>query len=327
MVDLLRSPVASTGDRDDPLNYVSFDDFVAGSASVWSTRSLAERWNRAHPDEPVRAVGDYQVPPVAPNTGVLAPEGCGATRFFAALQLVGGGMELFVGAGAVLAPEPTGATKVLGAIVLVHGVDTLQAAARTIVTCDRTATVTERGATAVASAAGASPRVAQTVGVVADVGIGAGGLFVLGALGRTAAGAGQLVHLTNADAAAAIRGSQMLGLGRSTIYAGPEVLAQSRGWSILARTGMFPGRMTEAILLPSRANSAFLVVQPIGPMSLWQRLSGTVFSAGAGSLNLETGVFTRTGAAVNQLTVFGIDTAAMVSVRATPGLVDSLAQP
>ena len=37
-------------------------------------------------------------------------------------------------------------------------------------------------------------------------------------------------------------------------------------------------------------------MQPIGPISLWQSLNGTVFSAGTGVLNLSTGVFTRMGA-------------------------------
>jgi hypothetical protein len=198
---------------------------------------------------------------------------------------------------------------------------------RTIVLCDRTATFTERDATSVALTAGASPRTAQTIGVVTDVGIGVGGSFAVGALSRAAPGASRLVHLTTPDAAAAIRASQTLGLGRSTIYAGPEALAQSRGWSILARTGMLPSQATEVILLPSQANSAFLVVQPIGPFSLWQRMSGTVFSAGVGSLNLETGVFTRTGAAVNQLTIYGFDSLAMAAVRATPGLVEGTRQP
>jgi hypothetical protein len=130
------------------------------------------------------------------------------------------------------------------------------------------------------------------------------------------------VHLTAPDSAAAIRASETLGLGRTTIYAGPESLSRARGWSILARTGLMPNQATEVLLLPSRANASFLLVQPIGPFSAWQRLSGTVFSAGVGTFNLATGTFTRSGAAVNQLGIYGTDAAIMAAVRGAPGLLD-----
>lgn len=315
------SRVASTNDRGDPLNYVSFDDYVAGASGVFSLQVIAQRWNGAHPETPVRAYGDFAVPPAQPNTEAFLD--CGTTRAFAALQLLGGGLEIFVAGGAILAPEPTGATKVVGAVVLLHGIDTLQASVRTLLTCDRTATVTQAGASSLARTAGASPRVAETIGVVTDVGIGVGGSFAVGTLARIGAGSGQLVHLTSADSAAAIRASETLGLGRSTLYAALETLSQARGWSILARTGLRPSQASDVILLPSRANASFLMVQPLGPFSLWQRMSGTVFSAGAGSLNLSTGVFTRTGVATNQLVVYGTDAAVMASLRATPGLTDA----
>ena len=63
--------------------------------------------------------------------------------------------------------------------------------------------------------------------------------------------------------------------------------------------------------------------QPLGPFSAWQRLSGTVFSAGTGTFNLTTGAFTRTGAAVNQLVVYGTDMAIMTTLRAAPPLVEN----
>jgi hypothetical protein len=233
--------------------------------------------------------------------------------------LVGGGIELIVGGGALIAPEPT-VTKVVGVVVLTHGIDTVQSSIRTIVSCNRTATFTQLGATSAAEQFGASPQTAQTIGVVTDIGIGVGGSFAVGALTRAGPGAAQLVHLTNADAAAAIRGSQTLGLGRSTIYAGPEALADARGWSIVARTGIMPAQATEAILLPSEAGSSFLVVNPIGPFSAWQRINGTVFSMGTGTFNLTTGVFTRTGSSVNQLAIYGIDTAIMATMRAAPAI-------
>jgi hypothetical protein len=304
---------ASTNNRDDPTSYDSFDAFVAGASSPWSLSALSESWNRAHPEAPVLAQGDS----AAPNQAPITPNSCGMTRVFAALQLVGGGIELIVGGGALLAPEPT-VTKVIGVVALTHGADTLQSSIRTIATCNRTATFTQIGASKVAVKFGASPQTAERIGVVTDIGIGVGGTFAVGALSRVGPGAARLVHLTNADAAEAIRGSQMLGLGRSTIYAGPESLANARGWSILARTGLNPAKATEAILLPSEAGESFLVATPIGPFSAWQRINGTVFSAGAGTFNLTTGVFTRTGAAVNQIAIYGIDTAIMATIRAMP---------
>ena len=312
---------ASTSDRDDPLNYVSFDDFVAGASSPWSLSTLSERWNAAHPEALVLPQGVPQAAPnITPISTPISAEDCGFTRVFAAIQLFGGGIEVIVGGGALLAPEPT-VTKVVGAVVLVHGIDTLQSSFRTIVSCDRTATFTQVGASSAAQYFGASPQTAQTIGVVTDVGIGVGGTFGVGMLSRVGPGTAQLVHLTNAERAAAIRGSQTLGLGRSTVYAGPESLAQARGWSILARTGIMPAEATEAILLPSQAGRSFLVVQPIGPFSAWQSINGTVFSAGAGSFNLATGVFTRSGAAVNQIAVYSIDMSIMATVRAAPSLV------
>jgi hypothetical protein len=182
MADSIASRNSSNGDRDDPANYVDFDSYAGGASKIFRLQSLTDRWNAAHPDDPVRAHGDHLVPSAAPNTDAF--RNCGMTRVFAALQLVGGGFEVVVAAGAVLAPEPTGVTKVVGTVVLLHGVDTLQASVRTILRCDRTATATEVGASSVARFAGASPQTAKTIGVVADVGIGVGGSFAVGALSK-----------------------------------------------------------------------------------------------------------------------------------------------
>lgn len=321
MANSVQTPIVNSGDRDDANNYVSIDDYRAGASQWMSSTVIAQRWNAAHPDDRVTLHGDSATPDAASNANAFA--NCGVTRVFAALQLIGGGLEVIVAGGALLAPEPTGATKVLGAIVMLHGVDTLQASARTILSCDRTATLTQQGSSSLARFAGASPSTAETIGVVTDVGLGVGGSFAVGTLTRVAPGAAsRLVHLTSADSAAAIRASETLGLGRSTIYAGPETLASARGWSILARTGLRPGQATEVILLPSAANSSFVVVQPMGVFSAWQRLNGTVFSAGTGMFNLSTGAFTRTGVAANQLVIYSTDAAAMAMVRAAPGAMD-----
>jgi len=317
----------NTGDRDDPNNYVSFDDYLEGAAKVWAMQTLVDNWNRTHPDASVQSYGNSYVPDPAPNYNAFEPnEGDTTTRVFAALQLIGGGIELFIAAGALLAPEPTGATKVVGVVLLLHSVDTLQASSRAILSGNRTGTFTQRGATLLAHQAGASPPTAETIGVVTDIVVGAVGTYGVGALSRTAPAAGsQLVHLTSSRAGVAIRAEQTLGLGRSTIYAGPEALAQARGFSIVARTGIRARDATEVILLPSAANESFLVVRPLGPFSLWQRVNGTVFSAGAGSFNLTTGAFTRTGAAVNQLGIYSLDSALMslmrvpADINASPG--------
>ncbi len=321
-------PIVNSGDRNDPANYVSFESYATNASHVLTLEALVFAWNRAHPDDPVNGNGMMansgynpitRSPSSSANPASASDDGCGMTRVFAALQLVGGGIELIIGGGALLAPEPT-VTKVIGAVALVHGFDTVQASVRTIATCQRTSTFTQQGAAATAEGLGASPATAQTIGMVTDVTIGVGSTFGVGLLSRAPAASGQLVHLTNATSADAIRASQTLGLGRSTIYAGPESLANARGWSILWRTGRSASTMSEAILLPSAANSSFLVVKPIGAFSGWQAINGTVFSAGTGSFNLATGAFTRTGAATNQIAVYAIDTAIMATVRA-PGYV------
>jgi hypothetical protein len=321
MADAGQAPIVNDGDRDNPHNYVSIDDYRAGASSWLPSSVLVQRWNAAHPATRVTLHGASAAPDAASNANAFAS--CGVTRVFAALQLIGGGLELIVAGGALLAPEPTGATKVLGALVLLHGVDTLQASARTILSCDRAATLTQQGAASLARSAGASPAVAETIGVVTDVGVGVGGSFAVGALTRVAPGAGtRLVHLTHPDAAAAIRAADTLGLGQSTIYAGPASLAAARGWRIVARTGLRPSQATEVILLPSGANGSFVMVQPMGLFSAWQRVNGTVFSAGTGMFNLSTGAFTRTGVGINQLVIYSTDAAAMAVVRAAPGAAD-----
>lgn len=304
----------NSGDRDDPANYVSFDNYVQGASRPLTTQALARAWNAAHPDDAVEAHGDQIVSPNAPSVQPISAD-CTTQRVFGAIQLVGGTFELFVAGGALLAPEPTGATKVIGWITLVHGLDTVSSAVASIATCERSATFTEQGATALASVAGASPETAQTIGIVTDVGVGVGGSLAVGMLSRAAPRAGQLVHLTNPTAAEAINATQTLGRGGTTLYAGSGSLANARGWQILARTGLNPARASEVVLLPSRANEAFLLIHPLGPFSAWQRISGAVYSAGAGTLNLQTGVFTRAGPALNQLAIYGFDTAVMATVR------------
>jgi hypothetical protein len=323
MPDASPPGTARNANRDDPRTYASLDEYVAGASSPLSLQTLVQQWNAAHPGAPVQAHGDWSSSSL-PTPNAAALNGCGMHRVLAGVQLLGGGLELIVAAGALLAPEPTGATKVVGTIVLLHGMDTVQASVRNIFSCDRTATLTQSSAQGLAEFAGASPSTAETIGIVTDVGVGLGGSFAVGTLSRFAPSAGRLVHLTTAESAASIRASQTLGLGRSTIYAGPASLAQARGWSILTRTGLLPGQATDVLLLPSQASRSFLVVHPLGPFSIWQRLNGTVFSAGAGMFNLTTGAFTRTGLATNQIILYGIDTGIIATIRGSASAIDTM---
>jgi hypothetical protein len=105
----------------------------------------------------------------------------------AVIQIVGGTVEL-VGAGALaLAPEPTGATKV-GAVVLgVHGADTVAAGVRTLTSGEIQETFTQQAAEAGAEALGASPGVAEGVGIVVDIGASAGPALTVAFTRRAAA--------------------------------------------------------------------------------------------------------------------------------------------
>ncbi len=68
-------------------------------------------------------------------------------------------------------------------------------------------------------------------------------------------------------------------------------------------------------------------VSVFGEVVTWAILSGTVFSSGTGVLNLTTGAFTRTGAAVNQLGIYGLDSAIMASLRVTQGTMPATTAP
>jgi hypothetical protein len=64
----------------------------------------------------------------------------------------------------------------------------------------------------------------------------------------------------------------------------------------------------------------------MGPITAWQRAMGTVFSAGAGTFNLATGAFTRTGAAVNQIAIYGVDSMLTAMLR-TGAAAEDLVSP
>jgi hypothetical protein len=125
--------------------------------------------------------------------------------------------------------------------------------------------------------------------------------------------------LTTAESKVAIETTQTLGTG-GTIYAGPASLADASGLGITVKTGLLPSQATSVVTLPDAAASAFRVPAVVGPFSAWQRATGTVYSAGAGTINLTTGAFTRVGPATNQLVIYGLDAATTTSFQVLPAL-------
>jgi hypothetical protein len=130
---------------------------------------------------------------------------------------------------------------------------------------------------------------------------------------------GRLVHLTSGEAGASINASQTL-LGRNGIYATPLSTAQASGLRVTALTGLRPSQYAAAVPIPSGAQGAFTRPLAIGPISMWQRATGQVYTA-AGSLNLATGVFTRTGVNWNQALIYGADAAITAGIAGGTGLV------
>lgn len=111
-----------------------------------------------------------------------------------------------------------------------------------------------------------------------------------------------LVHLTDDTAAAQINSQSTL---KGNNYAGPASNAELSGWNVTARTGLNPGTY-QPIPIPNAGASAFSKPIPIGPFSAWQRMTGQQFTAN-GSLNLQTGAFTRQGVNWNQAKIYAVD--------------------
>lgn len=194
-----------------------------------------------------------------------------------------------------------------GVLVTAHGLDTTSAGLGQLWSGQQTDTLTSQALQRAGVSGPTANIIDATVGVVGTLGATALGRApsLLGALrGSTAP---PLVHLTTAGRAASIEATQTLGLGRSTIYAGPASLAERSGLGITLRTGLLPSQATTPVPISEAALGAFRVPAVVGPATLWQRFSGTVYSAGAGSVNLATGAFTRTGLPIKQLQWYGLD--------------------
>ena len=282
------------------------------------------RWIASDPAGIADGLDTYAYVSNRPTTRV-DPTGLGFWgHVWGGLKTVGGALETAAGAALVGVGAATSEIGIgipiaaAGVIVTAHGVDTVQAGARQTWTGEQTDTFTSEGL----QAAGVSRRNANLV----DAGIGVVGTLGAGAVTRAPGvgaaaveGSEGLVHLTTAESKVAIETSQTLGTG-GTIYAGPSSLANASGFGITARTGLLPSQATSVVTLPEAAASAFRVPAVVGPFTAWQRLSGTVYTAGAGTIDLTTGVFTRVGPATNQLFIYGLDATTTTALHVGPAL-------
>jgi hypothetical protein len=106
------------------------------------------------------------------------------SRFVGVVQVVGGAVEVTLGAGATAVPA--GVTQVGGVILIAHGTDTMVAGFRSIWTGHTTKTMTQRAASSAAHSFGASDRAADWVGTGADLVAGVGPAVAVGVTRRLA---------------------------------------------------------------------------------------------------------------------------------------------
>ena len=222
------------------------------------------------------------------------------------VKAIGGGLEVVAGVavtgvGAAASEIGIGVPIAgLGLVIIAHGADTTQAGVRQTVTGDPTDTITS---TELQEHTSLTKNQANLV----DAGIGL--LFTLGgsAAARAPEAAGvTLSHLTSTGAAADINLAQTLGKG-GTIYAGTAALGNQAPLVKTLLTGLPASKTAAVIEIPFEANQAFRIPTVVGPMSGWQRATGAVYSAGAGTIDLATGTANFTGPALNQWFVYGID--------------------
>jgi RHS repeat-associated protein len=251
-----------------------------------------------------------QIPPISP-------------RVSGGLKLVGGAFETLAGGTATIATSPlcgTGigcAVPVATGAVTLHGTDTMVSGFRTMLHEETVDSFTSQGLQGLG--------MTQNQANYADAGIGILGTFGSGTLTRlpnvlALTKTGPLVHLTTANAAAEISATQTLGRGSSTIYAGTPSLADASLPIAMLRTALPASKLTAVIEIAPNASTAFRSPALIGPITSWQRASGAFYSAGNGSINLTTGVFTRTSSSMNQATFYAVDSAFTSAFQLTPVL-------
>jgi len=294
------------------------------------------RWTACDPAGIKSGVNLYSYVLNAP-TQKVDPSGLdGWDRFWGGVRMVGGALETLAGVSLVAAGVATSEIGVgvlligAGAVVTAHGADTTVSGVRTMWNGAPVDTFTSQGL----QAAGMS----RTAANLTDAGIGVVGTLGASAVTRapavaaavrtapaaapatkvaTTARTAVLVHRTTPLAAEAINSTQTLGLG-GTIYAGPASLSEASALEVTLRTGLLPSQAAGVVPISEAAAGAFRVPAVVGPITAWQRASGTVYSAGAGSINLTTGVFTRTGPATNQIVIYGLDATMNMALRSAP---------
>lgn len=164
---------------------------VAMTANGWCRLASDEPggyWTEMAYLAPIETTGELSrellrpPPPLPPvDTG---PAGVGATdptasatwtwgpRLVGAVQIIGGALEVALGAGGVVIPEP--ATTVGGIILIAHGSDTIIAGFRTLSSGQITHSLTQTGSTQAARALGASESTARGIGAGVDFVAGVG---------------------------------------------------------------------------------------------------------------------------------------------------------
>ncbi len=93
-------------------------------------------------------------------------------RVVGGMQIIGGGVEIILGAAMSVAPEPL--TTAGGIVLVVHGGDTVIAGFRTLWYGEVQHSFTQLGASAAAEAIGASPETANAIGIGIDITAGVG---------------------------------------------------------------------------------------------------------------------------------------------------------
>ena len=282
------------------------------------------RWTACDPKGTERGASLYAYVSGQP-TRLTDPSGRdGWDRFLGGVKAVGGGLETWAGGTLVAAGVATGWTGVglllvgAGAVVTAHGIDTIQAGVRTVITGQPVDTFTSQKLQSAGLTRRQANLVDAAIGVVGTLGATAAAKAPsIVAAARTGSEANALAHLTSAEGKAAIEATQTLGKGAGTVYAGPASLADSSTVGRVLRTGLGPSKVTDVVNIPNAAADAFRVPVVVGPMTAWQRVWGTVYSAGAGSIDLAkaTDAFTRTGPAWNQGVIYGIDAVANFAGR------------
>jgi RHS repeat-associated protein len=319
-----------------------------------SARYLAPwlgRWLSPDPAAPGSGVNAYAYVGGNPMR-LVDPSGLGFwDRVWGGVKAVGGALETAAGVGLVAVGAATSWTGVgigigvLGGVIAAHGVDTVVSGVRTAATGAPVDSFTSQGLQALGMSRRGANLLDAGIGVAATLGASsfskapvlvnaateakvvatateakAAASAVDAGAAAGAAEAKALVHLTKPANAAAINATQTLGKGTGTVYAGPASLANASKTTVALKTGLRASETGASVAIPNAAAAGFRVPTVVGPMTAWQRLSGTVYTAGAGTVNLATGAFTRTGIGWNQAKIYLYDAFINLSLRVDEAL-------